>query len=204
MKKVTALLAGVAALAALSMPAQAVVIDDLGINPTSAAGHFSNDPLGPGLGGLFYDQYTFQLIGGPQFITVASATNTFASGGIGGPFGITSFAGAIYEIVGAIDAAPGGNDILRFGPQFASLCNSGLCQTLDGVGLLNPGNYYLAISGNAGTLAGYGGDLSVAAVPIPAVGTGIPGIIGAVGGLIYWAKKRRAKKQNQLSNLATA
>jgi hypothetical protein len=74
-----------------------------------------------------------------------------------------------------------------------------LCQQLDGNGIIPGGSYYLAIAGNAGTLAGYGGDLSVSAVPIPAVGTGIPGLIGAVGGFMYWMKKRREKKALRLA-----
>ncbi len=184
-------MAGLAAFALSSLPAKAVIIDNFGINPTSAAGDFSNNPT-PDAPATFYDQYLFTLVG-PGFVTVASATNTFATG-IGSSFYIANFTGAIYEIVGAIDPAPGGNDILRFGPQAATLCGSLLCQTLDGVGFLTAGSYYLAIAGQAGSEAGYGGNLSVSAVPIPAVGTGLPGIVGAVGGLLYWMKKRRAKK----------
>jgi hypothetical protein len=79
------LLLATAALIALSLPASAAVIGTFGVNPTSAAGAFSNDPNGPGVGGLFTDDYTFELIGGPQFVTVATASNTFALGGITGP-----------------------------------------------------------------------------------------------------------------------
>ena len=78
-------------------------------------------------------------------------TNTFAVGGIDGPFGIQNFTGAIYEIVGADRSATAvATTSLRFGPQAATLCASGLCQELDGNGILPGGNYYLAIAGDAG------------------------------------------------------
>jgi len=35
---------------------------------------------------------------------------------------------------------------------------------------------------------------NVAAVPIPAVGTGLPGIVGFVAGVIYWFKRRRQRR----------
>jgi hypothetical protein len=176
---------------ALAAPAHATIIGTFGVNPTSAAGAFSNDPLGPGVGGLFTDQFTFDLVGGPQFITVATASNTFAIGGITGPFGIQNFAASIWQTTDAIIG--NGDDVLRFGPQAATLCASGLCQELNGVGLVNTGHYYLQVSGNAGTLAGYGGNLSVAAVPGPIVGAGLPGIFAACIGLWGLAMKRRRR-----------
>jgi hypothetical protein len=187
------LLLAAAALVALSLPASASIIGPgFGINPTSAAGAFSNDPNGPGVGGVFFDQYLFNLVGGPAFVTVTTASNTFAIGGITGPFGIQGFTGAIYEIVGAVDPLPGGDDILKFGPQVASLCGSGLCQQLDGVGLMLPGSYYLAIAGNAGQFAGYGGNLSVAETPIPgAVWLFASGAAG-LGALLRRRKKKEA------------
>ena len=98
---------GVAAFAMLSVPAHATIIGPgFGINPTSAAGAFSNDPNGPGVGGVFFDQYLFSLVG-PAFVTVTTASNTFASGGINGPFGIQNFTGAIYQVVGAVDLLSG-------------------------------------------------------------------------------------------------
>jgi len=183
------LLLAAATLIALAMPASAAVIGTFGINPTSAAGAFSNDPNGVGVGGLFTDFYTFQLVGGPAFVTVASATNTFAVGGVTGPFGIQNFAAAIFETVGV---PGGGDDILKFGPQFATLCASGLCQTLDGTGLLFPGNYYLQIQGDAGTLAGYGGNLSVAETPIPGAVWLFGGGLGLLG-MFARGKKKRAQ-----------
>src|SRR4249919_1960832 len=118
----------------LAMPAagNADIIGTFGNNPTSAAGAFSNDPNGPLVGGLFTDQYTFTLTGGPVFVSVVTASNTFAFGGVTGPFGIQNFAGAIFDTV---DGIPNnGNDVLAFGPQFATLCASGLCQELNGNG----------------------------------------------------------------------
>ena len=94
------LLLAATALLALTTASHAAVVGTFGINPTSAAGAFSNDPNGPGVGGLFNDFYTFDLINGPQFVTIASATNTFAEGGINGPFGIQNFAAAIFQTVG--------------------------------------------------------------------------------------------------------
>jgi len=173
----------------LSAPAHAVVIDNFGVNPTSADGAFSNDPTdGPA---PFFDQYLFQL-NGTSFVTVVTGSNTFASGGITGPFGIQSFTGAIYQIVGGVDTAPGvsngGLDILMFGPTLATLCASGLCQEFDANGILNAGNYYLALAGVAGSLAGYGGNLSVSETPIP----GAAWLFGSViaGGVLL---RRRRK-----------
>jgi hypothetical protein len=192
------MLAGLAALAVTSLPANAVVVGTFGVNPTSAAGAFSNDPNGPGVGGLFTDFYTFDLVGASAFITIASATNTFAVGGINGPFGIQNFAAAIFETVGV---PGGGDDILKFGPQVATLCASGFCQQLDGFGFLDPGSYYLQISGNAGSLAGYGGNLSVSEVPLPGAvwlfGSVVAGVAGA-------AKLKRLKAKRNAARLAVA
>jgi hypothetical protein len=107
------LLLATATVLALAVPASADVVGTFGINPTSAQGAFSNDPNGPLVGGLFTDLYTFDLVGGPQFVTIASATNTFAVGGITGAFGIQNFAAAIFQTVGV---PGGGDDILKFGP----------------------------------------------------------------------------------------
>jgi len=188
-KTLLGLLAGAAIFAAT--PANAVIVGNFGINPNSAAGDFSNDPNGP-VGGLFFDQYLFTLTG-TSFITVTTASNTFASGGINGPNGIQNFTGAIYQVVGAPDILPGGDDILRFGPQAATLCASGLCQQLAGVGTVPGGTYYLAIAGIAGLTAGYGGNLSVAevtATPIP----GAAFLFGSVlAGGAYLQRRRRNK-----------
>jgi hypothetical protein len=178
-----------AALFLMSTAANAATIGTFGVNPTSAQGAFSNDPNGPLLGGLFQDQFTFSLVGGPVFITVASATNTFATGGVTGPFGIQNFAASIYQTFDAIIG--NGDDVLKFGPQLATLDVGGLSQSLSGNGLFLPGDYYLQMSGDAGALAGYGGNLSTFGVPGPVVGAGLPGLIAA-GMLLFGAYRRRA------------
>ncbi len=68
------LLLATAALAALTTAGNAAVVGDLGINPTSSAGAFSNQNLPTG---AFADQWTFQLVGAEQFLTIGSATNVF-------------------------------------------------------------------------------------------------------------------------------
>src|SRR4029077_11080916 len=157
------LLLTTATLLAWTVAGNAAIVGNFGTDPTSAQGAFANDPNGPGVGGLFTDFYTFHLSEG-AFITVANATNTFARGGLTGPCGIQNFAAAIFQTVGV---PGGGDDILKFGPQFATLNDGGLSQSLNGIGFLNSGDYYLQVAGNAGTLAGYGGNFSVAAVPEP-------------------------------------
>jgi MYXO-CTERM domain-containing protein len=55
-----------------------------------------------------------------------------------------------------------------------------------------PGSYYLAIAGNAGQFAGYGGNLSVAETPIPgAVWLFASGAAG-LGALLRRRKKKLA------------
>ena len=63
-------------LTALASGANAVQVN-LPSNPTSATGNFQ---LAPGAG-AFEDQVTFGLNGGPVFLTIANATNTFAGPG---------------------------------------------------------------------------------------------------------------------------
>ena len=150
------LLLAVGALLAMTTASNANIIANLGVNPTSGAGAFSNSP---GLGS-FDDQYTFQLVGSPQFLTIASVTNVFPSAS---DF-IANFTGSVFQIVGTIG---GGDDIRVIGPVDAT-ANCGLdCQGFAGSALLDAGNYYLDISGVAGGTAGYGGNLAVAAVPEP-------------------------------------
>jgi hypothetical protein len=158
-----------AVLSALATPGHANVIQDLGVNPTSAAGAFSHSPgAGP-----FDDQLTFRLVGGPQFITIASVTNTFAD-----PVAdfIANFSGSVFNTVDGIIG--NGNDVRVIGPVAATACPlTPDCQGFAGSALLNAGSYYLDISGTAGATAGYGGNLSVAAVPGPLAGAGLPGLI---------------------------
>src|SRR4051794_8334648 len=96
------LLAAVAA-AALSGPALADVTVNLGTNPNSGSGAFSNQDPGTGTGGsgAFVDNYTFQLIGAPQFLTIAGVTNTFSSSD---QF-ITGFTAAVLDTHGTVSTA---------------------------------------------------------------------------------------------------
>jgi hypothetical protein len=190
-----------AALLALTASSHAAIIGTFGINPNSSAGAFSNDPNGPGLGGLFEDEYTFTLVGGPQFVTIASATNVFPGGNLTTDF-ISAFTGRVFQQLGGVPNP--GTDPLLLGPATGAPCIEApdTCQRLAGSAILNPGNYYLDISGNAGISAGYGGNLAVAAVPGPIVGAGIPGLLGMLGfgGFRFW---RRKQEQGQ-KQLATA
>ena len=102
------LLLATAALLVFSGASQAAVVGDLGVNPTSSQGAFSNQNLPTG---SFADQWTFQLVG-ENIITIGSATNVYPQAS---DF-IAKFNGSVYDIVGAIDAVPGtGDDILVLG-----------------------------------------------------------------------------------------
>ena len=178
-------------LTALALPANADIIANLGLNPTSGAGAFANTNPGTGGGGsgLFADIYEFELLGAPQFITIASVTNVFGSAD---QF-IANFSGSVvYQ--GADDAIGGGDDVTVIGPVLASACDVINCQGFAGSALLNAGEYYLLITGNAGVNAGYGGNLSTFAVPGPALGAGLPALLGLFGmlGFNYFRKRRRA------------
>ena len=73
------LLAGSAVMTVLvlSSPAKSAIIATLPDNPTSQSGNFTSAPgAGP-----FKDQVVFRLSGGPQFLTIANATNIFADPG---------------------------------------------------------------------------------------------------------------------------
>jgi len=192
MKKL--LLAGVA-LIAMSAAGNAAVIEDLGINPTSAQGRFESAPNSAS--GAFEDQFTFQLQSFPAFITFASATNSYT-----GPADfISGFTGELFRQVGGIDPSGVVGDDIGFGPATAVACatNPGGCQILAGAALLDPGSYYLEIRGTGGGTSGYGGNLTVAAVPAPGVGMGLIPLVAAFG----WIARRR-KKQLALNGLAVA
>jgi hypothetical protein len=169
------------ALLGMTISSHAAVITDLGNNPTSSAGAFSNDPVP----GAFADQYTFQLTNFSNFLTIASATNVFPGPG---DF-ITNFNGSVFQQIGAVG---GGDDILVLGPEFAT-ANCGLdCQGFGGVAILPAGNYYLNIAGIAGETSGYGGNIAVAGIgAVPEPTTWAMMILGFLGiGLIGMRKAR--------------
>jgi len=190
------LLFAAVALAALSLPANANTIVNLGTNPVSGQGAFSNNDPGSvilpaispqaggsglsSLGGAFVDTYNF-LLTMPQTLTIAFATNTFAGGA---PQFIAGFSGAILNA---------SNQIV-LGPQPSSSC-AGVpdCQVFGGSAVLGPGAYHLNISGVAGVDAGYGGNLSTTAlaVPGPIAGAGIPGLVAAFGVGMAWYRRRK-------------
>lgn len=173
-----------------SVGAMADTVTNLGINPDSGVGAFSNTNPGTGLGGsgLFVDAYNFQLVGS-QILTIAFATNTYAGGA--SQF-ITNFQGSVLDY-GGNGVLGGGDDSVVIGPALAQACAAiPNCQTFGGSAFLPGGFYGLLISGDAGINAGYGGNLSTFAppeVPLPAAvwlfGSGIAGL---------WALQRRRKK----------
>jgi len=149
------------ALFALTTPSPAAVVN-LGVNPTSATGHFSAS-VGDD---VFLNQYTFTLVGSPLYVTFASATNDYVT-----PTDfITGFTGQLFEQVGAL----GGADDIAVAPSVAAVpcpTNPGGCQILAGFALLDSGTYYLQLTGDGGGTAGYGGNLTTSpfgAVPEPA------------------------------------
>ena len=174
------LLCGTALALLLALPAQADIVVDLGVNPTSGTGAFSNTDPGTGGGGsgAFADIYEFDLFG-TQVITIASVTNTFASLD---QF-IANFTGSV--INEGADAAPGGgDDIVVIGPVAATPCSVPNCQEFAGTAILPGGEYYLLLTGIAGVNAGYGGNLSTFAVPGPEVG-GLGSLVKLVAGLLH-------------------
>lgn len=179
------LLLATVAVFALAAPAHAAVVGDLGVNPTSSQGAFSNQSLPTG---TFADQWTFQLVG-DQLLTIGSATNVYPQAS---DF-IAQFNGSVFEIVGAIDAVPGsGDDLLVLGPAFATPgnCSPG-CQVFGGSAILDGGDYYLNIAGFAGSTAGYGGDLAVVAPAVPEPATWLMMGLGFAGMGFLAMRKRR-------------
>lgn len=172
-------------------PANAAVIADLGVNPNSGQGDFRRGTIAAG---PFADQFTFQLVGGPQFITVGSATNTFANGS-GSTDYITGFTAFIRQQLGA---APAPGDPIVLGPQAASPCADAptTCQAVGGQALLNPGSYYLEFTGSSGGTSGYGGNLSTFAVPAPVMG-GLP-LLLPLAAFLAW-RRRRSSSPTRIS-----
>jgi hypothetical protein len=179
------LLLAATALLALTTAGNADIIN-VGLNPTSATGHFSND-VG---GGPFADQIAFQLLGSPQFITFASATNDFVV-----PADvITNFTGQLFD--SGANHLPGGGDDFAVGSLVNAVAcptNPSGCQVLAGSEILGPGFYFLNVAGIGGGTSGYGGNLTTAAVavPGPVVGAGLPGLLAACGALFALGRRRR-------------
>jgi hypothetical protein len=174
--------AAVATVLVLSQPTKAAIIQNLGVNPTSAQGDFSSSPGG----GAFEDQFTFQLVGGPLFLTIGSVTNTFAS-----PTDfITNFQASVWN-VGLDGIVNNADDVVVIGPVSAVPClQVAGCQFAAGTAILAAGAYYLEFTGVAGGTSGYGGNLSTFAVPAPALGGGLPGLLVAIGGFLGWRRWR--------------
>ena len=114
----------------LSQPTKAAIIADLGVNPASAQGDFSNS-VG---GGAFKDQFTFQLAGGPLHITIANVTNVFPA-----PTDfITNFTAGVWS-VGLDGIVNNADDVPVLGPVAATqgcgpIAN---CQFAAGTAILN-------------------------------------------------------------------
>lgn len=180
------------ALVALALPANAAVVDNLGINPTSRTGDFSSGLLGVnGTGaGAFTDQVTFQIVGGQGLLTIASATNVYPDV----TDRILNFTGQVFQQVGAI--GPGGGADIPVTPLVAATAcpTQNNCQGFGGSAVLQAGLYYLQLAGVGGGSSGYGGNLAVTQIPIPgALALFASGLVGL--GLL----RRKAKKNASLA-----
>ena len=176
------------ALAALTMPASAAFVASLGNNPTSGTGHFSNTVNGA----TFVDDFTFSLSGAPQFVAFASATNDFVGGTASTDF-ITNFTGQLFSF--GADLLPfTADDVAQNAAATATPCadNPSNCQVLSGNAILDAGGYYLQFTGTGGGTAGYGGDLTTAAVAaVPEPSTWAMMIIGFAGIVVTAARRKR-------------
>jgi len=175
------LLLATAALLAMSVTGNATTIKDLGLDPTSATGNFSNS-LGSSTT-KFDDQYTFTL-DRVMSLTIASVTNVFPS--------TTDFiSGFTASIFAGTPALPGSSVL---GPLAATIGCMGTnqCQFLAGSVVLGPGSYFLDVTGTPGGTSGYGGNLATVAVPGPIVGAGLPGLVALLGSGWFWRRRKQA------------
>jgi hypothetical protein len=171
-------------LLALASGAQAVQVN-LVANPTSATGNFQLAPaVGP-----FEDQVTFGLTG-PSYLTIANATNTFASPADQ----IVNWVASIYS-AGVDQVVNNGDDVLLFGPQAATACPLvSNCQGVGGSGIINgTGIFYAEFTGTGSGTSGYSGNISTFAVPGPAAGAGLPALLAGVMGLFGLQRLRRRR-----------
>jgi hypothetical protein len=184
------------ALSLIAGPASAAVVGSLGINPTSAQGAFStnSNPISVLPTGLFSQDWTFDLVGGPQFVTIASVLNVFP-GGVGSSDYIADFTGAVYKIVGAIG---GPDDIAVISPVAATLGAGGILQSLFGTATLGAGSYYAQFTGDAGATAGYAGNLAVKVSPVP-IPAALPLFGTALGGMFLLKHKNKRSKRANLT-----
>jgi hypothetical protein len=174
------LLLAAAALLALTASSNATIIQNLGLDPTSATGNFSNS-LGASTA-FFDDQYTFQL-DHSMTLTIAAVTNVFPN-----PTDfITGFTASVFA---GTPAMPGG---IVLGPSVAQIgcLGSPLCQFISGSAFLPAGDFFLDVSGTANGSSGYGGNIATLAVPGPIVGAGLPGLLAGFSMLGVWWKRRR-------------
>ena len=179
MRKMLLATAAVLALS-LSVPANAAIISDLGLDPNRDVGRTVTG------GGLFDDQFTFTL-DAASTITILAVLNTYPLGPNTSAF-IDNFTGTVFA------GTPGSPGAVVIGPTLAtSPCGPLInCQSLGGVATLDAGTYFLDFTGNAGSTAAYGGTINTFAVPAPALGAGIPGVIAACFGLYGFHRRRRA------------
>jgi len=177
------LLLAITMLAATLLPASAAQVL-LPNNPTSVTGNFTFTPGAV----AFEDQVIFQLTGGPLFVTIANATNTFAGPGDE----ITNWIASILS-AGLDGIVNNGDDVLLFGPQNASACvNVSNCQAVGGSGIINaPGLYYAEFTGTGSGTSGYGGNISTFAVPGPVAGAGLLPVLAVLLGFNYLRRRRR-------------
>ena len=181
------LLATTALLALAVAPANATFVASLGNNPASNTGHFSNSVNGA----TFVDDFTFSLSGASQFVAFASATNDFAV--TGGPDFISNFTGQLFSF-GADHIAFTADDFAVNPIATPHPCtdNPGNCQALSGNAILAAGGYYLQFTGTGGGTAGYGGDLTTAAVAaVPEPSTWAMMLLGFAGISLAAMRKRR-------------
>jgi hypothetical protein len=179
MRKILLAATALAVLGAMSVSSNAAIIQNLGLDPTSATGNFSNS-LGTSTA-PFDDQYTFTL-DHPFTLTIAAVTNVFPN-----PTDfITGFTASVFA---GTPATPGG---VVLGPAFAQIgCLGSLqCQFISGQAFLPAGSFFLDVSGTANGTSGYGGNIATLAVPGPIVGAGLPGLLGLLG-FGGWSWKRR-------------